>query len=368
MLDWTFEKTADDVLYTAETACAVFRMDQPEYGSFTYETASGLKACSLFAQFGDFSESLALRSRRKPHVSENGEELSLDTENPIPFGAEPKVTRTFRCDESTLAVSTTFSMRHSFKMQSIFAGGLAFSGAISKFAIQSVPEQAGVIDNTPAWQALSDTAEEAVLFDSAIPPLRLITAAADGSALTFELGEDIWRWINAKRISGTSRYTITQKEGKLVFAWQLYTFTPENEETPMPDGRDWRLHYRLLAGTAVPETVKTADCKAVFDLCKAKVQSSALLSDGSKTICFSAAPALNVFKKWVRQQFAEAQEGDVFGLKVCGDHLCLNAAHMDRAKLKELPHWDAPAIAEAIRWADRQLAKYGARLVPVQEA
>ena len=26
------------------------------------------------------------------------------------------------------------------------------------------------------------------------------------------------------------------------------------------------------------------------------------------------------------------------------------------------------AIAEAIRWADRQLAKYGARLVPVQEA
>ena len=136
----------------------------------------------------------------------------------------------------------------------------------------------------------------------------------------------------------------------------------------MPDGRDWRLHYRLLAGTTVPETVKAADCKAVFDLCKAKVQSSALLSDGSKTICFSAAPALNVFKKWVRQQFADAQEGDVFGLKVCGDHLCLNAAHMDRAKLKELPHWDAPAIAEAIRWADRQLAKYGARLVPVQEA
>ena len=30
MLDWTFEKTADDVLYTAETACAVFRMDQPD--------------------------------------------------------------------------------------------------------------------------------------------------------------------------------------------------------------------------------------------------------------------------------------------------------------------------------------------------
>lgn len=368
MLDWTFEKTADNVFYTAETASAIFRMDQPDYGSFTYETTSGLKARSLFAQFSDFSESLALRGRRKPHVSENGEELSLDTENPIPFGAEPKVSRMFRCSENALAVATTYSMRHSFKLQSVFAGGLAFSGTISKFAIRSMPEQAGRIENDLVWQMFADTKDETVLFDSAVPPLRVITAAADGSTLTFELGEDIWRWINAKRISGTSRYTITRKDGKLVFAWQLYTFTPDHEETLMPDGRDWRLHYRLLAGTETPEQIKAADCKAVFDLCKAKVQSSALLSDGSKTICFSAAPALNAFKKWVRQQFADAQEGDLFGLKVCGDHLCLNAAHMDRAKLKELPHWDAPAIAEAVRWADRQLAKYGARLALIQES
>lgn len=367
MMDWNFEKDGEDVLYSAETGSATFRMDQPEYGRFSFETASGLKADSMFAQFGDFSESLALRSRRKPHVSESGEELSLDTENPIPFGAEPTVLRTFRCDERSLAIATTFSMRHSFKMQSLFAGGLEFSGKIDRFAIQAVPEQAGVIGNERSWQKLDSVADGAVLFDSAVPPLRLITAAADGSTLTFELGEDIWRWINAKRISGTSRYTVTLTGEKLVFAWQLYTFTPENEETPMPDGRDWRLHYRLLAGSAAPETVKAADCKAMFDLCKAKVQSSALLSDGSKTVCFSAAPTLNLFKKWVRQQFAEAQDGDLYGIKVCADHLCLNAAHMDRAKLKELPHWDAPAIADAVRWADRQLAKYGARLVVVNE-
>lgn len=368
MLDWTFEKTGNHVFYTAETASAIFRMDQPDYGSFTYETASGLKAQSLFAQFSDFSESLALHNRRKPHVSENGEELSLDTENPIPFGAEPKVIRSFRCSEGSLAVTTTLSMRHSFKLQSIFAGGLEFSGKISKFAISAVPEQAGAISCDLAWQSISGTAEGTVLFDSTVPPLRVITAAADGSTLTFELGEDIWRWVHAKRISGISRYTVTRKEDKLVFAWQLYTFTPENEETLMPDGRDWRLHYRLLAGAAIPEMFKAADCKAVFDLNKVKVQSSALLSDGSKTLCFSAAPTLNAFKKWMRQQFADAQEGDIFGLKTCGDHLCLNATHMDRAKLKELPHWDAPAIAEAVRWANRQLAKYGARLVLIQES
>lgn len=366
MMDWNFEKDGDDVLFSAETECASFRMDQPEYGSFVYETASGLKAVSLFAQFGDFSESLALHSRRKTHVSESGTELSLDMESPIPFGTEPKITRTFRCDENTLAVSTTYSMRHSFKMQSIFAGGLEFSGKISRIALVTMPECAGKISDGSEWRSMDCISDNSVVFDSAVPPLRLIAAASDGSTLTFELGEDIWRWINAKRISGTSRYTVTRNADKLVFAWQLYTFAPENEETPMPDGRDWRLHYRLIAGC--PENGPAmSDCKAVFDLSKAKVQSSALLSDGSKMPCFSAAPTLNLFKKWVRQQFADAQDGDLFGLKVCGDHLCLNAAHMDRAKLKELPHWDAPAIAEAARWAERQFAKYGANLVIITE-
>lgn len=361
MLDWNIQNNNGEVRFSTDGGNSVFRMDEPEYGRFEFETASRLKVVSLFAQFGDHSEALTLRGRRKHHVSETGEELSLDTENPVPFGTEPQTDRTFRFNGNDLTVQTSFMLRHSFKMESISAGGLVFSGPVSTVEITPVPATPGAVPAPQKCKA-ADTADGAVIFDDACPPLRFAVITEQGDSLTFELGETIWRWINASRISGSSRYTITRQDGTFRFDWQLYTFVPETEDALPPDGRDWRLHFSLISREKSQEQTTDTPYKAVFDASAQKWQSAAL-STGSGAVCFSSAPALNALKKWVRQQFADAQEGDVFAVINVPEHVCGSAAHMDRAKLKTLLHWDRPALTEFARWANRQLGRYGARLV-----
>jgi len=372
MPELTAKQQSGDTLYSMESPHAVFHMDQPEYGAFTFETAAGLRAESLFAGFGDFSESLTLRGPRKPHVVADGNELTLEAENPVPFGAEPKVRREFRFDGKSLAVSTTFVLRHSFEMRSVFAGGLRFSGPVASIVIQPVPETAGPVQE--AGQSLDPAAlpDGAELYSSDCPPLRIVLGAADGSSLEFELGENIWRWVNARRIDGTCRYVLTKRGDALEFSWQLYVFTPpdvpadDGAEPPAPPpGRDWRIRFRLIRHgarkTAGPPAAEK--CREVFDMAAYPWPESALVSGGGKNVCFVSSPALNILKKWVRKQFADAREGDVFGIANAAPCACFSAAHVDRPKAGALPHWDKPALDDFAKWANRQLAKFGARLV-----
>ncbi len=348
-LDWDFEKRNGDVCFFTESDKAAFRMDSPEYGAFELKTACGITAASLYASFGEnITEALALRDRRKPHAAETGTEVSLETVNPIPFGTEPKAERVFRFNGTSLHVQTTLCMRHAFRMESVSAGGLVFSGNIAKLCITDTEKNI----QTPDAGTLADGA---VLFDAPCPPLRFAVLTDAGTGIEFELGETIWRWINAERIGGTSRFTVTKLDGAYHFVWQLFTFQPvtadDGTEQLPPDGRDWRILYALhcIGGEKAAEP---AEYKAVFD--------------AGSIRCFSAAPALNTLKKWVRRQFADVQEGDVFAVINAEEHICRDAAHMDRAKLKELLHWDKPALDEFARWANRQLARYGASLVIVK--
>ncbi len=345
MLDWDFENKNGDVCFFTESETASFRMDSPVYGQFELalngRENGAVRVHSLFASFGDFSESLALRERRKTHVAENGCEVALDSVNPVPFGTEPKVERTFRFNGKSLHVQTTFSMRHSFQMRSVNAGGLVFSGKIGKIGITAADQKTELID--------ADTVSDGkIIFDDACPPLRLSVLADNGSGLEFEAGETVWRWINAARIGGSSRYTVTKDGDTFRFNWQLYTFQPETEESVPPEGRDWRIQYAVhcIGGK---EAEDPENFKAVFD--------------AGNISCFSAAPALNTLKKWVRRQFAEVQSGDVFAVINADVHVCCNAAHMGRAKQKTLLHWDKPAWDDFARWANRQFARYGATLV-----
>ncbi len=347
MLDWDFEKRNGDICFFTESSRAAFRMDTPEYGQFELAAADGITVRSIYASFGDgITEALALRERRKPHVAETGLEVSLDSVNPIPFGTEPKVERTFRFNGESLHVQTTFGMRHSFRMKEIGAGGLIFSGNIAKTVITDLSGKTEELD-------AAAIADDTTVYDDSKPPLRFAALTDAGTGLEFEIGETIWRWINAERIGGTSRFTITKRDGVFYFNWQIFTFKPETEESLPPDGRDWRIQYAIHCSGG-ETAAETPVFKAVFD--------------AKDITCFSAAPALNSLKKWVRRQFADVQEGDVFAVVNAKTHICRNAAHMDRAKLKELLHWDKPALDDFSRWANRQLARYGAALVIKENA
>ncbi len=342
---------------------AVFNMDVPARGQFTLETGH-IKVQSIPAKCGDFSESFALDDRRRPHESEDGQEVSIEANSPIPFGASPEIQREYRMDDNSLSVTATYALRAAFPMLLIDAGGLEISGELKKFAVINVPKT-----NIPKlnWEKLPafDAAGENLLYCGTTPPLQFHLADTSGNELEFELGEDIWRWINAEKLHGRSEFRIALKEdGSVAFTWLLHEFRQNKEETlEPPPGRNWRIRYRLLWKKAEKENakpVRRARARAIFDLKEYEWPKAALSSNGG--VCCASAAALKVLKNWVRSQFANAREGDVFVIKGYAPHICSDPVHQERPKLKNLIHWDEPAMAEFLRWANRQLNRFGARI------
>lgn len=366
--------TAADGRFLFDSESARFLMDAPEYARFTLETKCGLNAVSLPAGMGDVSESAALISRRRPHTAEDGSEVALEAENPVPFGAKPVVERFFRFDENSLSISTAFRLSGAFPMDSIDAGGFIFSGGIEQIAITPFPVRNSVLP-AEELRAMKEIPDGGILYDSPAPPLRMrLTTQGEKGMLELETGADFWRWENAARLSGFSRCTITRKGGTLIFAHSLYQFTlpPDGDPgiTP-PPGRNWNLSSRLIF--RVPETGKTP-YRDVFDAAAFPWPESALASgpDGEKSssVCFASDAALAILKKWVRRHFADAQESGgkgegpaVFAIvNASAGHCCHSASHRHRSKRGALRHWDAPALSEFAHWANRQLARCGASL------
>lgn len=365
---------AEDGRFHFDSGAARFLMDTPEYARFTLETGNGMKAVSLFAQTGDFPESVALPGRRRPHASEDGFEVALEAESPIPFGSKPVVERQFRFDGNALSVAVRFRLSASAPLDSIDAGGLLFSGKIARVAVTPFPADSTVIP-AEEWRELAAIPDGTILYDSPAPPLRVrLAGTGKNGILELETGTVFWRWENAAHLSGTSRYTLTRQGDTILCSWKLYSFVPapagDGEIPPPPRGRDWNLSFRLLYRD--PETGKTP-YRDVFDVAAYPWPESALAvdPDGKKTasVCFASDAAITILKKWVRRHFAEARERSgeenpaVFAIiNASSGHCCHSAAHMHRAKRGMLRHWDAPALAEFARWADRQLARNGARL------
>ncbi len=355
-LEW---QISEDGCYYAAGKVAELYSDTPEYGRFRYQVDSGIAVRSLYAQFEDFSESLALRKMRKTHSSADGKILSIDIVDPIPFGDEPEVKRVLEFDGENLTATMNLAMRHSYKMGSVSAGGLEFTGKINRIAIIRCPSDT-VIPKIK-YRDFSEIPDGEVLFDSEYPPLQLIVAPSKGAGVRFELGEDIWRWSNAARISGVSRYLVVKENNTVRFVWQLYTFKPADEQSTPPDGREWRLRFRLLRMESAKKKTESIEHFAdIFDVESYSWPTAACAEDGQ--VCFSSSVALNILKKWIRGHFNTCGEGDILAIVNVHPHICHDAAHQDRAKLGTLSHWDIPVLADFSDWANRQLARYGAVL------
>ena len=354
----------NDRMLKINTDLASFVMDQPANGLFTV-TVGDLTVSTRNAVLNEYGEELSLDGIRKVHVAESGLELGVDMESSIPFGAEPEISRRYRVQEDFLEVVSDLILRNSFEMKNIVAGGLEFSGDIA--FISCLPFDGTSSEfKKPERISAEQIADGDVILDSSFVPLSLELEDSRGTCLKFMPGEDYWRWIHAAKIQGSSRYLIRKEQGKIIFEWQLYHFVPANDEDLPPGGRNWRLSWLLQwqsgkSGTVLPET-----CKAWIDLStqnwrkEAKVQ----LSDGTccDVPCVSSAVVLNQLKKWFRSNMGKAEAGDVYAV-IADSHICYAAAHLNRAKQKVLPHRDDIALLKFKRWANRQLAASGAKLV-----
>ena len=354
---------SEDGKFSVRENAFSFELDTPENGLYRL-SAGGIAFTSLYAKPGDFSEELALPVQQKPHRAENGLEVSFDASSRIPFGNVPvEIERKYRIGSGTFTCVSDFALKNSFELKDFSGGGLEITG-VKLFAV-SAPPKTGCVMPEPEMKELNNVKDGETFYDSNMPPVRLsLKNNADNAE--FSIGGDYWKWINASRIDGESRFTITRKGDTLLFAWQIYTFKPAAPDALPPPGRPWRLSYMITWSNDTENAGKTKNYKDILDVGAMKFPESAYAlgadSVRSKLPCFESGPVINAMKRWVRSKLADAEEGDIFAIKGVQAAFCFDASHMDRPKLKMLPHRGTGAIHDFIRWANRQLAVKGASL------
>ena len=121
---------SDDGSVSCRTTSLSVTTDTPSVDAFTLKTGKDFTLSTLPVRLGELSESMALKAKRRPHVSEAGDEILIEQENAIPFGSEPVIRRKIRLSEHLLNVTMDIEMRASNEMKDISAGGVVISGTV----------------------------------------------------------------------------------------------------------------------------------------------------------------------------------------------------------------------------------------------
>lgn len=365
-------------MIAARLAGAALAFDTPGVAAFTL-TAGEFTATTLPVEIGELSEAMALSAKRRLHHAGDGGELTVETGNFIPFGAEPEIRRNVRLSEGLLRVTMDLVMRASCPLTRLDAGGVRLEGDFQR-AGWIKPPATGC--GTPAPEMADFDAFDAdggVIYDSPRPPLGVILESKH-ERFDWMAGGDLWRWTNAERLGGGhARFTVTREHACVVLRWCLFDrdpVKPGETDQPLP-GRNWRLTW---AAAWKPLAPARRQVPAHFcDLMTRTWPQSALAYASPRSVnpaanpdhtddsvpvrpCLCAPAAAAILKKWVRTRLEGAHARDVFAVTNVLPVCCVNAAHVDRARSRVLPHWDLMAVIEFRRWANRALARRGASL------
>ena len=230
---------SDDGSVSCKTASLCVTTDTPSVDAFTLKIGKDFTLSTLPVRLGELSESMALKAKRRPHTSDDGGEVLIEQENAIPFGSEPVIRRKVRLSEHLLNVTMDIEMRASNEMKDISAGGVVISGTVGRIRFAGMPPKGEFTPDFSQEKDFSAAADGTVFYEEAFPPFGLVIES-ERSVLELIVGDDFWRWTNAERIGGTSRFAFVKKDGALHFTWQIFTLKPDTE---MPAGRNWRLTW-----------------------------------------------------------------------------------------------------------------------------
>lgn len=356
---FTFNETEKGALILA-TDRLTLTSDTPSPRHTSLSIADGEIVITILpVKIGELPEKSSLVKKLRPHLSADGRSAEMEMENLIPFGEEPTVIRKCHLESEYMLLSTDLRMRASCRPSLIDGGGLRVEAPLRKiFFPGSGLEE---ID----FAKLEDGA---VFYDETIPPA-YITFETKKTLAEFAAGDDFWRWCNADRFGGTCRFTL-QKEGEnsLLFTWEIYKAKADLEE--IPQGRNHR--FTALFGWKFKRSEKRKLPKLYdsFDVASYKWEATSCQTDEEgkirkNTPCFAASSVEKVLKKWVRSRLEELPEGATLALTNVAPSLCSKSSHMERPKVKLLPHNSLGALLDFRSWANRLLANKGASLILV---
>ena len=356
---FTYDETPEGALFLAADHLTL-TADTPSPRHTSLSIAEGEIIITILpVRIGELPEKSSLVKKLRPHLSADGESGELEMENLIPFGEEPTVIRKCHMEKEYMLLSTDLRMRASCRPTLIDGGGLRVTAPLRKIFFPG---------SSMEDVEFAKLEEGAILYDQQVPPL-YVTFETKKSLGEFATGDDFWRWCNAEKFQGKSRFII-QKEGEnsLLFSWEIYKANAGLEE--IPQGRNHRFSALFGWKFKRSEKKKLPKIHESFNVTEYPWEANACQKDETGKVrtgtpCFAAPAVEKILKKWVRSRLENLPEGAVLALEGVEPAICMNSAHMERPKVKLLPHNSLGALLDFQSWANRLLANKGASLILV---
>jgi hypothetical protein len=301
------------------------------------------------------SEDSALVGKSRLHHTVDGLSASVDVENKIPFGAEPKIKRSVDFADGFARVITDVQPGKHDVIRFLEMDSLELPGPWARIAVQTVPA-AGKSCSEPEWIYLGVDSE--TFFNGEEPFLNVLLEDHEGNCIETGLGDDIWRWANAKDME------LTSAEFRISGNADLISITRKplsiSEEADI-QARAWRYKWYFAWSFGNDSCEASCDNAEIIDSASldlpdvAEIQSSA---GTTGTVCFEAPATRKKMRKLLRSLTAAEEERNIVLIN-SEPHVCCCGAHLERRD-KQLLHWDAWDLMELFVWGNRKMSGMGA--------
>jgi hypothetical protein len=346
---------ANDFSISGDGWNAVFDEKTPAFMRFEIEGESFLELIPV--SFGTISESSGIQEKCRMHESADGFSCSAEIKTLLPFGAEPTIERNIEFAGNHAKITTDIKTAGKFSADEFSVDNLFLPGKWDNIRIIEIPE-AHIIPSG-ASQKLSQNGK--TVYDSEKPFLTIVLESEERGKLELGTGDDLWRWMAAERNfeEAKASFSIEDKDNGILISRKILTW---EEESEMPT-QNWRFKW-YFSWEKAEDSKQAEKAGSEMDFLKFKLPESAkTVHDGNvrKEICFAAHITQKRMKKWIRAE-ASKHDGINISIKNLIPHICESAAHLERAKKKELLHWDIMKIFDFWLWANKQLAKSNSSL------
>ena len=300
----------------------------------------------LPVQVNKQSESQSLPQKTRIHQKQDGMTVKYNLTNLIPFGAEPRIDRSFEFGDGFVRVIEDINTGKSSELERLDVDPVILPGPWTKIAVIPIPA-AGKALPEPEWLELN-TGEKEVVFEQSYPFLTVMLEAADGTMFELGMGDDLWRWQDAGNMPGYSAQYVVCGNSEAVEVKRtpvlLQNEDELSEETQLR--HSWRFKWYFAWGNTAAEEQESTRKEYTLDLndyCEA----------GAKQPCLHAAFSRKKLRQALRGIIANNPGTDII-LQNADAHICKQSKHLDRGKKSNFLHWDAWDFMELYHWANHK--------------
>ena len=316
------------------------------------------------------SEKASEPVKSRLHESVDNLTQRIEMESLIPFGSEPRIRRTLDFYGNYCKVITDLEIFSQTPIEHI---------SVDPVRITEPAKRLGIIQVPAVGQAVGDiiwhNEPNGTVYCSIKPFLLVLIELQNGTVLEIGTGDDLWRWQASEVEPETSsEFTIIADESGVTITRKILIWP----EKTMISQRNRRSKWYFAWNDSGPMTKCSPDAvlfdfeskpaenavSAYFDLKSATFPDFTHTTIDGEPIefpCFHASALLKRMRKWIRSA-AAASPGCHIVLQNVEAHVCDSAIHLDRGKLKTMPHWDMMSLIDFGHWADQQLQKNGGSL------